>query len=104
MLGDNSKGALKLMSQVDVEKIHSGTLKILSDTGVMIKDKDTLEMLAENGCNVDIEKGIAKFTEKTVMDSLEKSPTSFELTARDPKNNCTISSGGPFILRSVAWS
>lgn len=92
-----SRGYLEMLSESDVEKIHGATLKILKDTGVHIEDKETLEMLSENGCEIDSGKGVVRFPENVVMDSLQKSPSSFVLKARDSKKDCTVKSGGPFI-------
>ena len=45
--------ALELLSEEEVQDIHSTSLDILSETGVRFESKWALEFLKKNGCIVD---------------------------------------------------
>lgn len=84
---------LNVLTQKEVEDIHGGTLKVLKETGVVFDDEDALKLFAENGCDVDFQNKRVRFSEKTIMDCLAKTPSSYIVQARDIENNVNLASG-----------
>ena len=78
-----ARTTLELLSEEDVEQIHSASLEILSSTGVKIDDSSAREMLKQEGAQVDECKGIVKIPETLVLESLRKAPRGFILYGRD---------------------
>jgi len=58
--GYKVKKFLNVVSEEEIEKIHSATLEVLQDVGLLIMDDDSLKVLADSGCDVDFEKKIVK--------------------------------------------
>ncbi len=52
---------LRILSNIQVEYIHSSTLEVLEKTGVKFESDRALKLLKESGCRVDFETKVAKF-------------------------------------------
>ncbi len=68
----NLKGSLKLLSEKDLEDIHSSTLEILEDVGVRFTVLEAREVFKENGFK--IENDIVKFKPKEIENALKNVP------------------------------
>ena len=100
-----SYGHLEMMSPQQMEFIDRSIMQVLRETGVTIDDDAALELMSENGCSVDLETRRVKIPETLVEECLAKAPHSFEITAREAKNNCTFASGGPtFFAPSIGMN
>lgn len=83
-------GHLQLVSDNQVDEIHTAALKVLREKGIKIEHEVVLSLLAENGADVDFDSGITKFPESLVVDSIAKSPSTIRLCGRDEKNDIVL--------------
>lgn len=81
---------LEILTEEQIQAIHSNTLKVLESTGIRFESPRILEFFKKNDCNVDFEKNIVKFPPYIVEDSIRKCPSSFTMKARNPKNTLVI--------------
>ncbi len=81
---------IEVLSQKEIEAIHSASLNILSETGMLVHSEKVLNFLAENGADVDKNKNIVKFPEKLIQESLDSIPCEVELCDRNKKNYMTL--------------
>ena len=84
---------LEILTEGQLEAIHSGTLRVLKETGVTFHDERALTLFAENGCDVDFESKRVRIPEWIVEDCLAKCPSTFRVKARDSNNDLVVSSG-----------
>lgn len=82
---------LRILSNVQVEYIHSSTLEVLEKTGVKFESDRALKLLKDNGCWVDFETKVVKFPPFLVEESIRRAPSSFSVKARIPGDDLHIS-------------
>jgi trimethylamine--corrinoid protein Co-methyltransferase len=75
--------ALELLSEEEVQDIHSASLDILRETGVRFESKWALEFLRKNGCMVDEIDRMVRFPEGLVEECVRKTPSSFRVKTRN---------------------
>ena len=51
---------LKILTDSQVEQIHSATLNVLEEVGFKYESKKALKVLEDRGCSIDYDKMIAK--------------------------------------------
>jgi len=78
---------LEILTEEEVEAIHTGTLSVLRKTGVRFESKRALKLFEKNGCQVDYKDNRVRFPEGLVEECLRKAPSSFRVKARNPKND-----------------
>ena len=83
----------ELLTQDQVEKIHSSSLRILEQVGVQINENDFLQFLARNGLNVDYNEKRVKMPPNLIEESIKKAPKNVTLYAREPKHNISFEEG-----------
>ena len=88
-----------VLSEKEIEAIHTGTLQILSDTGVMVHHDEALELLRRAGAEVQQDKKIAKLSEQLVMSSIEQAGKKYILYGRNPEQTARFGYGD-FVLMS----
>ena len=88
-----------VLSEKEIEAIHTGTLQILSDTGVMVHHDEALELLRQVGAEVQQDKKIAKLSEQLVMSSIEQAGKKYILYGRSPERIARFGYGD-FVLMS----
>jgi len=81
-----------LLTEDEKELIHKESLRILAEAGVCFHSQKALELLEGNGARVDHESGIAYIPEELVIHSLETSPKSLVLGARNPAHDYSMPS------------
>jgi len=81
---------LEILTDEQVEVIHKGILGILWETGATFHHNKALKLFENNGCKVDFEEKRVHFPPSLVEECLRKTPSSFHMKARDPKNNLLI--------------
>ena len=81
---------LKILTESQVEHIHTASLEILEKTGVKFESERALKLLEKSGCDVDYERRIAKFPSYLIEDSARKAPSSFSVKARIPEDNLSL--------------
>ena len=73
---------LRILTDSQVEYIHTASLDILEKTGVKFESKRALNLLEKSGCSVDYENRVSRFPPYLVEDSIRKAPGSFYVKAR----------------------
>jgi len=81
---------LEILSDEQIQAIHSNTLRILQTTGIRFESDKILNFFKKNDCNVDFNNHIVKFPPYIVEDCIKKCPSSFTMKARNPKNTLII--------------
>mgnify|MGYP001067800117 CR=1 FL=1 len=88
-------GRFVFLSKDEMDLVHSQSLECLREIGVHIPSHPILKTLKDAGASVDESKMVARIPEGMVADALRKSPRSFKMCARDPKNDLTVPVSGP---------
>jgi trimethylamine--corrinoid protein Co-methyltransferase len=81
------KRPINILTDDQVEMIHSCTLDILETTGSVFEHEKALRVLDDGGCKVDHKQRRVRFPSHLVEDCLRKCPSSFSVKTRDPKND-----------------
>jgi trimethylamine--corrinoid protein Co-methyltransferase len=80
------KTQLELLSQKDLQLIHSSTLKVLKETGIVMPlSKERLEQVLDLGVKTDTSKKRLFFDPELVENVLSKVPSNYTLYARNPE-------------------
>ena len=90
---------LEILTENQVEAVHSGALHVLQVTGIQFESEKALEILQRGGCPVDRETHRAKFPGGLVMNCLRQCPDSFRMRARDPRHDLVV--GGDTVYFSM---
>ncbi len=75
---------LEILSQEDIQRIHTATLDIIASTGVKFPSKKALDILEANGAQVDRSTQIARIPGHIMEEILAKAPPAYTLAACDP--------------------
>jgi len=81
-------GEFTLLSQNDIESIHSASLHLLEKTGLAVKNSAALQLLENAGCG--IESNRVRFPTDLVESCLSKVPKSFRLYTRERDRYLTV--------------
>ena len=81
---------LEILTEEQVEAIHRGILDVLESTGVRVEHNRALKLFEKNGCQVDYDEMRVRIPAGVVEECLRKTPSSFHMKARDPKNDLQI--------------
>jgi trimethylamine--corrinoid protein Co-methyltransferase len=94
---------LRILSDDDVQRIHTGSLGILNDVGVVIHHESALRSLHEAGTIVDHQKQEVKILPELVADCVKRSRGLGTLAGRCQENDLTIEPGRTY-TRCVSGS
>jgi trimethylamine--corrinoid protein Co-methyltransferase len=90
---------VEVLSEKEIETIHSGTIQILRDTGVMVHHDEALELLRQAGAEVQQDKKIARLPEGLIMECIEQAGKKYILYGRNPELTARFGYGD-FVLMS----
>ena len=76
---------LEVLSNDELETIHSASMQLLSDVGIKIDSQDTRNLLKEHGATASENSDFVKFPESMIKDKLKTVPDSFKLYGPDGK-------------------
>ncbi len=76
---------VELLSEEEVETMHTASIDILKETGVRFESKWALNFLKKNGCLVDRSNNRVRFPEGLVEECIRKTPSTFRVKAREEK-------------------
>lgn len=79
---------LSYLTKENLEAIHSNTLQLLQDTGISVMNEEAKEILDSAGCTISGD--IVKIPESLVKESLQKTPSTFNLFTREGKQSIAI--------------
>jgi trimethylamine--corrinoid protein Co-methyltransferase len=82
---------LQLISEEEVEAIHSATMNILRETGVKFQSKWALNFFKKNNCLVDEDDNRVRFPEALVEECIRATPSTFRTKERDEKHDMVFS-------------
>lgn len=77
-----------------VQAIHAGAMRILSDIGIEFLNEEARGYLAEAGCKIDGTN--VRMDEDFVMEMVDKAPSQFSITPRNPDKKIII--GGKYMV------
>jgi len=78
---------LEILSDGQIEQIHTGTLEVLKKTGVRFENERALKLFEKNGCQVNYSDNRVRFPEALVEECLRMCPSRFHVRARNPEND-----------------
>ncbi len=68
----------RILTQDQIEKIHSSTLDLLEQVGVWVQSREALDILKDAGCDISDEKRV-KIPRDLVAEALETAPEEIEV-------------------------
>jgi trimethylamine--corrinoid protein Co-methyltransferase len=89
--------SLDVLSQEDVQKIHTATLDIIENVGVRFPSEKVLDIWEAHGATVDRETSIVKVPARVIEDALKEAPASYDLAARDPAQDLPLDGNHVFL-------
>jgi trimethylamine---corrinoid protein Co-methyltransferase len=92
---------LKILSKEQVNTIKRASLDVLENVGIRFDSDKALEIFDANDCKVDHHQKIVKIPPYLVENALWKSPSSFRLKSRDPKDDLIIGGDTVYFEASV---
>ncbi len=92
---------IKILTDSQVEQIHTATLNVLEDVGFKYESIKALNILEKHGCEIDYETMIAKIPPSLVEWAIDKTPTSFFLKARDERKSLRIGGNTLYFMNSA---
>lgn len=87
-----------LLTQEEVEQIHTASLEILEHVGLLVRNETARKIFARHGARVDPETGIVKIPRRIVEEFRAAFPSKFHFYARDPRYDRVIPDDSPLIL------
>jgi trimethylamine--corrinoid protein Co-methyltransferase len=93
---------LKVLSDRDVEAIHSSSLRILEEVGTVFHNAEALQTLSRAGCRV--AGSNAKFPQKLIERAIKRVPSSMVFKARDPAKGLHLGSGMVHLMSAFGAS
>ena len=87
-----------LLTQQQVERIHSASLEILENVGLLVRNEKARTIFTQHGCRVDAGSQIVKFPSAVVEKYRVMLPPTFTFHGRDPKYDRTLPQDGPIIV------
>jgi trimethylamine--corrinoid protein Co-methyltransferase len=92
---------VKILTDLQVQAIHRATLDVLDRTGIKFESERALKLLQLHGCRVDYQMRTARIPPFLVEESIRKTPSSFTVRAREPKNDLHIGGNTLYFMSSA---
>jgi trimethylamine--corrinoid protein Co-methyltransferase len=83
-------GAVEILSEEEIERIHNASLQILEEVGALFEDPEAQEALRKSGARVDGE--IVRFPAELVEESIGMAPEHVIFAARDKEKTLQLGS------------
>ncbi len=93
---------LKVLSDRDIEHLHSTSLQVLEEVGTNFHNADALQILSQAGCRV--EGPNVRFPQKLVGQAIDTVPSSVVFKARNPAKNLHLGIGTVHIMSAFGAS
>jgi trimethylamine---corrinoid protein Co-methyltransferase len=87
-----------LLSQSQVERVHSASLEILEATGLLVRNQHARQIFQEHSAQVDEASEIVRIPAGVVERYRVMFPPTFTFCARDPRYDVTVPDDSPLIL------
>jgi len=92
----------KILSEQEVQRIHSAALEVLNTTGVKVPNERARQLLAEAGATVNRETTVARIPTKVVEECLKMAPKRIIYGGRNPEHDLVLEHGGKMYVRPAA--
>jgi trimethylamine--corrinoid protein Co-methyltransferase len=86
-------GTLNVLSEADVERIHSASLSLLASYGVFSESDLILDIFSRSGASVDRDARRIRIPPELVLSALQSTPSTFTFYGRDPQYDLQIEQG-----------
>jgi len=86
------RSRLSILSENEIEEIHSCSIRILERVGLLVRSPKVVRLLVNAGAMIDSERKTVKIPSSLVEECLLKHPSSFTLNARTRENDLLIGS------------
>ena len=83
---------LEILTDDDLDQIHSATLEVLQRTGVFVEDETAREVFAGAGAVVDPKTGVVRIPPHLVEEAARSAPSKFIACGRTPENDVVLES------------
>lgn len=87
---------MKVLSEEEIERIHSSSLRILEQVGIHMPHPEALKFMESAGAKVERSASLVKMPSQLVMDCVAKTPRWVILCGRDPKKDLGNQEDGPY--------
>lgn len=84
---------LEILSDDEVQQIHSATLEVLESVGVRFEDEEVLKLLDDQGAQTDPKTHLAKIPTWLVEEAIKKCPKRVTLHGRTKDHDLTLGDG-----------
>ena len=92
---------LKILTDSQVEQIHTASLNVLEEVGFKFESEKALSLLEEHGCSVNFETMIARIPASLTEWAIANTPSSFYLKARDPEKSLRFGGNTLYFFNSA---
>ncbi|MBN1298373.1 MAG: trimethylamine methyltransferase family protein [Actinobacteria bacterium] len=92
---------VRVLSDSQIEQIHTATLNVLDVTGFKYESKKALKILEEHGCRINYDSMVAKIPPSLVEWAISKTPSSFYLKARDEQKSMRFGGNTMYFMNSA---
>jgi len=92
---------IKILSESQIDQIHSSTLQVLDEIGFKFDSDRALKILEEHGCRVDYDSKTARISPDLVEWAIRKTPSSFMVRARDPEKSIRVGGNTLYFMNSA---
>ena len=82
--------SLNILSEDELNDIHSGTLELLEKTGIYVENNEALDLFENGGAAVDRKTKTVKIPHYLVEESIRSAPSKVILYGRDPKHDLVL--------------
>jgi trimethylamine--corrinoid protein Co-methyltransferase len=89
--------SLNILSQEDVERIHTATLDVIEKTGVRFPSQRALDIWEAHGAAVDRDTLIVRVPGHVIEEALKHAPPTYTLAARDPAQDLPLDGNHVFV-------
>jgi trimethylamine---corrinoid protein Co-methyltransferase len=88
---------LSVLSDADVQRLHTATLDVIENVGVCFPSEQALEIWQGHGAVVDRQSGLVKATGALIEEALKTAPPTYTLAARDPEQDLPLDGNHVFL-------
>ena len=95
---------LKVLSDGQLERIHSKAIHVLEKVGVRYQSEETGQVFASSGATIDEKARMVRIPEHLVNEALKKTPSHFTLGAFNQRNSIELREGRFYTRPSTGFS
>jgi len=93
----NPKLSLNILTEGQIQQIHTATLEVIESTGVRFPSNKALDILEAHGAQVDRQAQVARIPGHIVEEYLAKAPPTYTLAALDPELDLPLDGNHSFL-------